>query len=247
MATFEDPDYAARFRDAIKQAVAEEVDKLRPPARYGTVSSIDAVNRVCFVLFPGEEEPVPVALGSIVPMYPGQVARVLGKAGDKYLDDVVGRAGDAWRSTTPNLSTGWNVGADGYIKLNYALHGHTCHVTWEILFLGSGIEDGSGEDPDTILEIEMPFMREAGPLVVGHTYGRPSAAGTPQLFTSMMPTANDPWLRLISNAASSGVKAGTPWEIGNYTTFAGSLTYQVSAFHLAIIAYFNADLPGVPL
>lgn len=92
MATFDDYKVAAKMRDLIRAIVAEEVQKLRPLPIYGTVSSIDRTNRKCGVVFPGDSEQAIVSMGTIQPSTVGQVVRVGGTVGDRYIEDVMSPA-----------------------------------------------------------------------------------------------------------------------------------------------------------
>lgn len=92
MSEFKDWETATRFRDVVKRQVESEVDRLRPDYVYATVQEIDLTKRQCTVIFPGDTSSVPVRLGSIVPKTPGQVVRVEGRLGDRYVADVMGDA-----------------------------------------------------------------------------------------------------------------------------------------------------------
>lgn len=90
MASFSDYRIALQMRDVIQAMVREEVEKQRPRYQMGVVTSIDRVTRKCGVQFPGEAGSVSVNMGSIQPNNTGQVVRVEGLAGDRYIADVIG-------------------------------------------------------------------------------------------------------------------------------------------------------------
>jgi hypothetical protein len=73
--------------------IAERVvNQMRPAPTYGTVVSVDRDARRCMVRFSADSDPVGVAMGSIQPSRPGQVVRVEGTLGDRYVDDVLGES-----------------------------------------------------------------------------------------------------------------------------------------------------------
>jgi hypothetical protein len=116
---FDDWDFATRFRDTIASFSEGAVERLRPAPRYATVVTIDRVGRTCTVRFPGETAttPVTVPMGSIQPSKAGQVVRVAGTLGDRYIDDVMGEA--VFAGGTPvGAMMDWPVGVAapaGYI------------------------------------------------------------------------------------------------------------------------------------
>src|SRR3954468_18017882 len=81
---------AAAFRDIIREQVQAELALMSPPYRYGTVATINRLARSCTVTFPGSPTPMPVKMGSIQPVPPGQFVRVEGSLGDRYISDVIG-------------------------------------------------------------------------------------------------------------------------------------------------------------
>lgn len=90
MTKFDDWATAFEARDMFNQLIEEQVDKIRPRYRDVTVVEIDRDNRLCTVQYPEGGDPVPVAMGSIQPSAIGQVVRVVGLPGDRYIEDVFG-------------------------------------------------------------------------------------------------------------------------------------------------------------
>ena len=88
--------YTARFRDAVTRLVLNLLNDHRPPPRYGEVRSIDQINNSCTVRFLGGaqdgSEDVPIAMASVQPSRAGQIVRVEGLLGDRYIDDVLGES-----------------------------------------------------------------------------------------------------------------------------------------------------------
>ena len=86
--------FAQQFRDIVAELVAREVQRLRPPEALATVDTIDSVNGVANVIFPGDTNAVPVKLYSMRPITGGgvgvgDVVRVRGPAARRYVADVV--------------------------------------------------------------------------------------------------------------------------------------------------------------
>jgi hypothetical protein len=89
-------DYAAalRMRDMMQQMMNTEIEKIRPRHQYATVVSFNRITRKCEVQFPGEVSTVWVNMGSIQPKLVGQVVRIDGVLGDRYIGDVLGEPFD---------------------------------------------------------------------------------------------------------------------------------------------------------
>lgn len=81
---------ALRMRDMIRKLVKSEVELSRPVAQYATVKSIDRINRKCIVWFTGDSTNISVSMGAMQPQNAGQVVRIAGIPGDRYIDDIMG-------------------------------------------------------------------------------------------------------------------------------------------------------------
>lgn len=81
---------ALRVREAIREIVRIEIDKLRPPSRRALVMSIDRPNYKCSVRYIGETTNVTVNMGAIQPSATGQYVRIESMGADKYVADVYG-------------------------------------------------------------------------------------------------------------------------------------------------------------
>jgi len=92
MPTFEEYAAALNARDTIARIVSEQLERDRPRYRYGYVQSIDRVNRLCQVQFVEGGDFVTVQMGSLQPQKVGQIVRVAGLMGDRFVDDVMGAA-----------------------------------------------------------------------------------------------------------------------------------------------------------
>ncbi len=86
MTKFADLDTATRFRDLLRSVVKDVLRQERPPETYATVQTIDRVARTAVVRFPGETSDITLPMGALQPFYPGDVVRVRGLAGDRYID-----------------------------------------------------------------------------------------------------------------------------------------------------------------
>lgn len=91
MAGLGDYQVALRMRDLIKILVTAGIDEQRPRLQYGTVTSIDRINRKCGILFPGASGSVNINMGAIQPSAVGQIVRIDGLNGDRFVSDVMGR------------------------------------------------------------------------------------------------------------------------------------------------------------
>lgn len=120
--SFNEYDYALKFRNVVKQICTAEIDKIRPRLQYATVDTIDRVNRKCTVTYPGDVQSVPVNMGAIQPALTGQVVRINGVMGDRFIEDVMGAVyvpGTAW--VAPVLGNSWiNYGA-GFDTAGYRM------------------------------------------------------------------------------------------------------------------------------
>ena len=81
---------ALEMRDIIKGLVKGEVEKQRPRYDYATVTAIDRPNRKCTVQYPGDTTTSVVNMGAVQPSATGQVVRVDGLLGDRFVSDVMG-------------------------------------------------------------------------------------------------------------------------------------------------------------
>lgn len=85
-----DFEYALKFREMLKSLVSAEVETQRPQLKYATVQSIDRAKRKCTVTYPGSTSQVAVSMGSVQPRDVGQVVRIDGLLGDRFVSDVMG-------------------------------------------------------------------------------------------------------------------------------------------------------------
>lgn len=87
---FRDFATATALRAVVKQWATEVVDAIRPRYRYATVQSVNLTTRKAFVLYEGDTDAVEVSFGTIaVPEGLGQVVRIEGVVGDRYISDVL--------------------------------------------------------------------------------------------------------------------------------------------------------------
>lgn len=81
---------SVKFRDLIRKVCMKVLDKERPKYVYAVVQSVDTASRTAWVLYPGDVEPVTVPYGMIaVPEGAGQVVRIDGLPGDRFIADVL--------------------------------------------------------------------------------------------------------------------------------------------------------------
>lgn len=84
------------IRDLIVKIATTTINELRPRPQIATVTQIDRLTNKCWVKFTGETISVPVAMGSIQPYSVGQLVRIEGLTGDRYVSDVIGKATDTF-------------------------------------------------------------------------------------------------------------------------------------------------------
>lgn len=93
MASFSEYPIAAAMRDAIMTICEGVVERLRPPPRYAEVVSLTgSTPDNCYVRFINETDKQLVALASVRPSRAGQLVRIEGTVGDRYVADVLGEA-----------------------------------------------------------------------------------------------------------------------------------------------------------
>lgn len=94
MATWQELAFAQKMRDVITEIARKEVKRSRPSASLATVDTIDAANRTCNVIFPGDSVSVPVKMYTIQPLTgggvgPGDVVLVGGEGATRRVTEVV--------------------------------------------------------------------------------------------------------------------------------------------------------------
>lgn len=92
MASFDDLSVAAQMKEVLAKLVGGTLNATRPEYRYATVVSIDRLNRRCEVQYSGEPTTAIVGMGAVQPFKVGQVVRIDGRVGDRWIQDVMGRA-----------------------------------------------------------------------------------------------------------------------------------------------------------
>lgn len=102
MSGMEDFAYAQAIEKAVRAFARDEISKLRPAPRYGTVKEINAEEKSCMVLFTGEDIPVRVVYNNVVPALVGQHVRVEGIPGDRYITAVRGSTDADYQFETVN-------------------------------------------------------------------------------------------------------------------------------------------------
>lgn len=102
MTSFADFATAAALRDLVRKLVAAELEIQRPSYVYAIVTALSTDNRTCEVAYPGEEVSAEVAVGAIKPTAVGQVVRIDGRRGDRYVADAL----DGALGLSPSLPSG---------------------------------------------------------------------------------------------------------------------------------------------
>lgn len=86
--------FAQQLRDVVRELATQEVRRLRPGDQLATVSTIDTVNGVANVIYPGDTVAVPVAMHTIQPtagggVGVGDVVLVTGDSTRRRIQEVV--------------------------------------------------------------------------------------------------------------------------------------------------------------
>jgi hypothetical protein len=89
MATLEEYKTALRMRDILRKLAADVIEEKVGKTEYVTVVSVDYFNRRCTVRYASGNTTV-VSMGSKWPSAVGQIVRLGGTRGDRYIDDVMG-------------------------------------------------------------------------------------------------------------------------------------------------------------
>lgn len=92
MPSFEEYEAALKARDTVQALVGAEMERQRPGYRYATVVSISPILNQAQVVFPEGGDPVTVQMTAIQPSFVGQLVRIDGKPGDRFIADVFGTA-----------------------------------------------------------------------------------------------------------------------------------------------------------
>lgn len=90
MKNWENFSTATGFRDTLRKFIRAEIERLRPRYRYATVVNPTEVNGKVEVRFPGETATSMVSSPDGMPISVGQVVRVEGVQGDRYIASIVG-------------------------------------------------------------------------------------------------------------------------------------------------------------
>ncbi len=154
MAGLNDQEAALRTQTVIERTVLRLIDQKRPSDRYGTVVSITPTTRTTAVQLAGEATPTNVRFGAIQPTQIGQVVRIGGNAGDRWVVDVIGQA------ALTGLSLGDLLVPDG---VTFTQFGAAGLVDWEqgsTLTANNTIGDGFNR-ADEALSVSPDWNSEA--------------------------------------------------------------------------------------
>ena len=81
---------AGDFQHVLNKMIDSRVASERPASRGARVVSINHEERYCMVVFNGETTPVKIPYGGVAPATTGQIVRIEGLAGDRYIANVLG-------------------------------------------------------------------------------------------------------------------------------------------------------------
>ena len=166
--------YALEFRAMLQQLVTEEVDRQRPKYQMATVTSIDRTLRRCTVRRPADTSDLTVSMGSIQPSTVGQLVRIEGMAGDRYIADVMGPTYEPLedRLATFNQGIALPSGADitglGFEKMRMAIRAQDLimgvgnrevtvnSISWVGRMIAIGMGQGSNTYQSGYIDMTMP-------------------------------------------------------------------------------------------
>lgn len=83
-----DYDYAARFLAAVQKMIADVIDSKRPEYKYATVTALGTGNKTAQIKYPGDADSVTVRIETSTTPVVGDVVRIEGRSGDKYLAGI---------------------------------------------------------------------------------------------------------------------------------------------------------------
>lgn len=149
MATWSDSMTAQAVRDLVTQVVRSMLTTERPPVRYATVVSIDRANRKATVTYIGESTSVTVSMGSIQPLATGQVVRIGGMMGDRYIEDVLGDSNFGWKPGDMKMFAGAATGVTPQVGWLVCDGSAVSRTTYADLFAVIGTKYGVGDGSTT--------------------------------------------------------------------------------------------------
>lgn len=104
---FGDHKFALKFRDWLVRSVQREFRKTHPPDAYGTVLTVDYINRRASISFADRDEGATRPFGANVQPTAGQTVRVCGRASNRYIAAVVSLP--VWQD--PVMEGAWVAGS----------------------------------------------------------------------------------------------------------------------------------------
>lgn len=81
--------YALSFVTLMRSIAGEQIEKLRPAYKLAEVRNINRLTNKCLVRYAGETVDQWVSMGSVQPTKIGQIVRVDGLLGDRFVSDVI--------------------------------------------------------------------------------------------------------------------------------------------------------------
>ena len=197
MSSFEDYKVALEAREVFQALILETLEEKRPGYRYATVASINRTARTATVTYPEGGDPATVAMGAVQPSVVGQVVRIEGRLGDKFIADVMGPAyiaAEAWLQPgtpgQPAFSTGWANYADGnFTPIRFRKEGGVVHIV--------GMAARSSGTNSTIFTLPVGY--------------RPPTNLIFSTFTSSGPVRFDVTAAGAVDVGGSGLPSSIPW------------------------------------
>jgi hypothetical protein len=139
---------AYRARGSIRSIVRDELSKERPLPRLATVQSVDYANQRCAVQYPDEPGvSFSVACSVVMPAAAGDVVRLGGRRGSRYVEAIISGAGHGEGTYTPVLTastTSPTLGPGSTVSGQFWKEDRWITAEFRITFGTSGVVVGSG-------------------------------------------------------------------------------------------------------
>ncbi len=237
--------YALEFRQMLQKLVSDEVEKQRPRYQMATVTSIDRVLRRCTVRRPADTTDLTVSMGSIQPSSIGQLVRIEGLSGDRYIADVMGEAYQPLedRAATFNqgiiLPVGEDISGTGWDQMRIVQRSQALltgsgnrevlvgSISWVGRLIAIAVGQGNDLWPGGYLEMTMP---PDGTVITGVGMSNVTVAGGYIPFTS--------WNALYYIPQMGA--AGTPTIMANYRMVAYNTSGPIPSSWICV-ALRNSD------
>jgi hypothetical protein len=243
-------DYATTIaiKDLIDDLSGKAARRHHPPDRYGIVTAINRAARIAHVQYPGDEESVPIFMGSHQPGRVGDRVRVMGRNGDRHLAEVVEGTpyiGDANRGitfTAPNIvfpGISFEVAGESRFTVNEGFVGTS------VPFLGLGGVISSDVSATSFTLNGHPLPRIKVGTAIVPTNGSSAASVTQAVVFTGTAFPSAP-IVLVSNATDAGANLNH-YSLAAYGETATGFTLRANKKDTATAASTNLTVRWIAL